>query len=237
MNESFNFGRFGRFLKREFSLNFVKVLIPLAAMAFLLLLYLWFSFQHYPGAEALIAFLYMGGATIVLVLTSKIANSFQQKTTCIDYLTVPASMLEKFLTKVIRHFIVPMTFLSLLIKIGLLCYDISALSEAYFSMVGAMVAVCGIFLFWGAVFRRFAVFVGGVVVTATILLMRYLFKTILDTADLMWFDSFRIFFQNLTDTELNLLMFIGGALFFIGCAIATYFVYRRKEMKVKLFNW
>ena len=239
MNETFNIKRFWAYLRRDFALNIVKVTVPLLAMAFLLLMYLWFKFQHYPGAEAMLVFLMMGGAVIVLIMSSKIANSFQQKTSCADFLTVPASMPEKFLTKIVRHFIVPMTFLAVMVRIGVHYENDETLTESFVPLVDMMLLAGGIFLFWGAVFRRLAAVVAVVIVAAIVILLRYMTMNVLDSMNLMWLDPVRIYLQNCDNPKLRIYTFLSvfAALFFIGSAIAAYFIYRRKEMKVKLFNW
>jgi len=243
MNETFNIKRFWAYLRRDFALNALNILVTLGVVMLLMWLGVWFwHYQHYPAGEGLVGFATVGGAALVLVRTSMIANTFQRKTACTDFLVLPASMLEKYVAKIIRHFLVPTIIVAATARIVYTFEYEKDVQDMFVPFVDLAVFASGIFLFWGAVFRRFAAAVAILVITAIVLIVRYFRDSLTEmlmTMDMMWLDPVRVYVQSGDDpdTRLFILLSILAALFFIGSAIAAYFIYRRKEMKVKLFNW
>jgi len=130
-----------------------------------------------------------------------------------------------------------MIFLTVSVKICFHYEDSNNLNESYVPLLGLMVFLGGIFLFWGAMFRRFAAVVAVAVIAAIVVLVRYL-VVIMQDKDLMWLDPIRVFIQrNVTTVEsLNWLWTIFAIVFFVFSAVAAYFIYRRKQLNVKLFN-
>ncbi len=238
MNKTFNIKRFWTYLRRDFVLNAKQIAAPLAAILFMMAMYLWCHYQHYPSRSGFLGFLMSVGAVLVLIMTSRITNTFQSKTSCTDLLVAPASMLEKYVVKIIRHFVLPMIFLAVSVKICFHYEDSNNLNESYVPLLGLMVFLGGIFLFWGAMFRRFAAVVAVAVIAAIVVLVRYL-VVIMQDKDLMWLDPIRVFIQrNVTTVEsLYWLWVIFAIVFFVLSAVAAYFIYRRKQLNVKLFNW
>ena len=242
MNETFNIKRFWAYLRRDFALNALNILVTLGVVMLLMWLGVWFwHYQHYPAGEGLVGFATVGGAALVLVRTSMIANTFQRKTACTDFLVLPASMLEKYVAKIIRHFLVPAIVVAATAWGVFYIRDAHDLHVAFVPLVSLAVFASGIFLFWGAVFRRFAAVVAVLVITAIILIIRYFrysFNEVMMSMDFMWLDPVRVYVQSGDDpdTRLYVLLSILAALFFIGSAIAAYFIYRRKQQNVKPFN-
>ncbi|MBO7599174.1 MAG: hypothetical protein J6T70_19230 [Bacteroidales bacterium] len=241
MNTVFNFKRFWMHLQRDFILNTKQYVAPSGAMVVVLLFYLWSIFQHYPMIVTLFGLIMFGGAMMVLAQTSMISNSFQIKTICTDYLTNPASMFEKYLTKIVKHFVLPMIVYVIVFKIALSFQEV----ENFFApVIITVVFLSGIFLFWGAVLRRFAMVVVILLITTVLLLLRYLSELFLDAINFMWLDPVRVYFQSgnftgggFTNGELTVLFAILASLFFVFNAVVSFFIYRNKELSIKQFNW
>lgn len=241
MNTVFNFKRFWMHLKRDFILNTKQYVAPAGAMVVVLLFYLWSIFQHYPMSDTLFGLIMIGGAMMVLAQTSMISNSFQIKTICTDYLTNPASMFEKYLTKIIKHFVLPMIVYVIVFKITLSFQEI----ENFFApVIITVMFLSGIFLFWGAVLRRFAMAVVIFLITTVLLLLRYLSEFFLDSINFMWLDPVRVYFQSgnytggvFESNEVTVLFAILASLFFMFNAVVSFFIYRNKELSIKQFNW
>lgn len=241
MNTVFNFKRFWMHLKRDFILNTKQYVAPAGAMVVVLLFYLWSIFQHYSMSNTLFGLIMIGGAMMVLAQTSMISNSFQIKTICTDYLTNPASMFEKYLTKIIKHFVLPMIVYVIVFKITLSFQEF----EYFFApVIITVVFLSGIFLFWGAVLRRFAMAVVIFLITTVLLLLRYLSEFFLDSINFMWLDPVRVYFQSgnytggvFTSNEVTVLFAILASLFFVFNAVVSFFIYRNKELSIKQFNW
>lgn len=241
MNTVFNFKRFWMHLKRDFILNTKQYVAPAGAMVVVLLFYLWSIFQHYSMSNTLLALILIGGAIMVLAQTSMISNSFQIKTICTDYLTNPASMLEKYVAKIIKHFVLPMFFYAIVLKIAFLFRE---KVEIVAPTIITVVFLSGIFLFWGAVLRRFAMAVVIFLITTVLLLLRYLSEFFLDSINFMWLDPLRVYFQSgnytggvFTSNEVTVLFAILASLFFVFNAVVSFFLYRNKELSIKQFNW
>ena len=241
MNTVFNFKRFWMHLQRDFILNTKQYVAPAGAMVVVLLFYLWSIFQHYPMSDTLFGLIMIGGAMMVLAQTSMISNSFQIKTICTDFLTNPASMFEKYLTKIIKHFVLPMIVYVIVFKIALSFQEF----EYFFApVIITVVFFSGIFLFWGAVLRRFAMAVVIFLITTVLLLLRYLSEFFLDSINFMWLDAVSVFFKSgnfagggFTNGEFTVLFAILASLFFVFNAVVSFFIYRSKELNIKQFNW
>lgn len=241
MNSTFDIKRFWMCLKRDFILNAKQYIAPSASIVMVLLFYLWVCFQHYPAKETLFALIMIGGAMMVLAQTSMISNSFQIKTICTDFLVNPASMTEKYVVKIIKHFVLPMIFYAVAFKIALHFQE----DAGFFApVVISVVFLSGIFLFWGAVVRRFALLIVVLLITVALVLFRYLAELFFDSINLMWLDPVRVYFQSgnftgggFTSNQVTVLFAILASLFFVFNAVAGYFIYRDKELNVKLYNW
>jgi hypothetical protein len=106
---------------------------------------------------------------------------------------------------------------------------------AWLAIIAALVFVSGIFLFWGALFRRFAAMWAISAITALVLLI-YHFRFDIDRMNLMFLDPWRVYFNGMSDAGVAIFFNIVAAIFFIINAVIGYFIYRRKQQIVKPFN-
>ena len=249
MNSVFNIKRFWAYLKREIVVNPKRVYIPAGLMIVLLGVFMLvkscavISFNdgtvvrnaYYNAAESLMVFLGLGGAALVLIYTSQVSNCFAQKTSCTDFLTVPASMLEKYIGKIVVNFFIPLNIYVLTFGIAQYALNDNEWLEIWLGFIAGTVFVSGIFLFWGALFRRVAALWAVLAITASVLLI-YHFRFDIDRMNLMFLDPWRVYFNGMSDAGVAIFFNIVAAIFFIINAVIGYFIYRRKQQIVKPFN-
>jgi hypothetical protein len=249
MNSVFNIKRFWAYLKREIVVNPKRVYIPAGLMIVLLGVFMLvksyavISFNdgtvvrnaYYNAAESLMVFLGLGGAALVLIYTSQISNCFAQKTSCTDFLTVPASMLEKYVSKIVVNFIIPTTLYAAMFGYTMYSWNKPDTLTAWLAITAALVFVSGIFLFWGALFRRVAALWAVLAITASVLLI-YHFRFAIERMNLMFLDPWRVYFNGMSDAGVAGFFNIVAVIFFIISAVIGYFIYRRKQQIVKPFN-
>ncbi|MBR2104544.1 MAG: hypothetical protein IKQ30_04600 [Bacteroidales bacterium] len=248
MNSVFNIKRFWAYLKREIVVNPKRVYIPAGLMTVLFGAFLLVKFAAGDSgdgvvamnslknaAESLTGFLGFGGAALVLIYTSQISNCFAQKTSCTDFLTVPASMLEKYVSKIVVNFIIPTTLYAAMFGYTMYSWYKPDTLTAWLAIIAALVFVSGIFLFWGALFRRVAAMWAVSAITALVLLI-YHFRFDIDRMNLMFLDPWRVYFNGMSDAGVAGFFNIVAAVFFIISAVIGYFIYRRKQQIVKPFN-
>ena len=248
MNSVFNIKRFWAYLKREIVVNPKRVYIPAGLMTVLFGAFLLVKVAAGDSgdgvvamnslknaAESLTGFLGFGGAALVLIYTSQISNCFAQKTSCTDFLTVPTSMLEKYVSKIVVNFIIPTTLYAAMFGYTMYSWNKIDTLTAWLAIIAALVFVSGIFLFWGALFRRVAAMWAVSAITALVLLI-YHFRFDIDRMNLMFLDPWRVYFNGMTDAGVAIFFNIVAAVFFIISAVIGYFIYRRKQQIVKPFN-
>ena len=248
MNSVFNIKRFWAYLKREIVVNPKRVYIPAGLMTVLFGAFLLVKFAAGDSgdgvvamntlknaAESLTGFLGFGGAALVLIYTSQISNCFAQKTSCTDFLTVPASMLEKYVSKIVVNFIIPITLYAAMFGYTMYSWNKTDTLTAWLAIIAALVFVSGIFLFWGALFRRVAAMWAISAITALVLLI-YHFRLDIDRMNLMFLDPWRVYFNGMSDAGVAGFFNIVAVVFFIISAVIGYFIYRRKQQIVKPFN-
>ena len=248
MNSVFNIKRFWAYLKREIVVNPKRVYIPAGLMTVLFGAFLLVKVAAGDSgdgvvamnslknaAESLTGFLGFGGAALVLIYTSQISNCFAQKTSCTDFLTVPASMLEKYVSKIVVNFIIPTTLYAAMFGYTMYSWNKTDTLTAWLAIIAALVFVSGIFLFWGALFRRVAAMWAVSAITALVLLI-YHFRFDIDRMNLMFLDPWRVYFNGMSDAGVAGFFNIVAAVFFIISAVIGYFIYRRKQQIVKPFN-
>jgi hypothetical protein len=248
MNSVFNIKRFWAYLKREIVVNPKRVYIPAGLMTVLFGAFLLVKFAAGDSgdgvvamntlknaAESLTGFLGFGGAALVLIYTSQISNCFAQKTSCTDFLTVPASMLEKYIGKIVVNFFIPLNIYVLTFGIAQYALNDNEWLEIWLGFIAGTVFVSGIFLFWGALFRRVAALWAVLAITASVLLI-YHFRFAIERMNLMFLDPWRVYFNGMSDAGVAGFFNIVAAIFFIINAVIGYFIYRRKQQIVKPFN-
>lgn len=248
MNSVFNIKRFWAYLKREIVVNPKRVYIPAGLMTVLFGAFLLVKVAAGDSgdgvvamnslknaAESLMGFLGFGGAALVLIYTSQISNCFAQKTSCTDFLTVPASMLEKYVSKIVVNFIIPTTLYAAMFGYTMYSWNKTDTLTAWLAITAALVFVSGIFLFWGALFRRVAAMWAISAITALVLLI-YHFRFDIDRMNLMFLDPWRVYFNGMTEEGVAGFFNIVAVVFFIISAVIGYFIYRRKQQIVKPFN-
>lgn len=248
MNSVFNIKRFWAYLKREIVVNPKRVYIPAGLMVVLFGAFLWVKFAaddsadgavrmqaFKDAAQSLMVFLGFGGAALVLIYTSQISNCFAQKTSCTDFLTVPASMLEKYVSKIVVNFIIPITLYAAMFGYTMYSWNKPDTLTAWLAITAALVFVSGIFLFWGALFRRFAALWAVLAITASVLLYSH-FRLAIRRMNFMFLDPWRVYFNGMSDVDVAIFFNIVAAIFFIINAVIGYFIYRRKQQIVKPFN-
>lgn len=248
MNSVFNIKRFWAYLKREIVVNPKRVYIPAGLMTVLFGTFLLVKVAAGDSgdgvvamnslknaAESLTGFLGFGGAALVLIYTSQISNCFAQKTSCTDFLTVPASMLEKYVSKIVVNFIIPITLYAAMFGYTMYSWNKPDTLTAWLAITAALVFVSGIFLFWGALFRRFAALWAVLAITASVLLYSH-FRLAIRRMNFMFLDPWRVYFNGMSDVDVAIFFNIVAAIFFIINAVIGYFIYRRKQQIVKPFN-
>lgn len=248
MNSVFNIKRFWAYLKREIVVNPKRVYIPAGLMTVLFGAFLLVKVAAGDSgdgvvamnslknaAESLTGFLGFGGAALVLIYTSQISNCFAQKTSCTDFLTVPASMLEKYVSKIVVNFIIPTTLYAAMFGYTMYSWNKTDTLTAWLAIIAALVFVSGIFLFWGALFRRFAALWAVLAITASVLLYSH-FRLAIRRMNFMFLDPWRVYFNGMSDVDVAIFFNIVAAIFFIINAVIGYFIYRRKQQIVKPFN-
>ena len=248
MNSVFNIKRFWAYLKREIVVNPKRVYIPAGLMTVLFGAFLLVKVAAGDSgdgvvamnslknaAESLTGFLGFGGAALVLIYTSQISNCFAQNTSCTDFLTVPASMLEKYVSKIVVNFIIPISIYAAMFGYTMYSWNKPDTLTTWLAIIAALVFVSGIFLFWGALFRRFAAMWAISAITALVLLI-YHFRFDIDRMNLMFLDPWRVYFNGMSDAGVAGFFNIVAAVFFIISAVIGYFIYRRKQQIVKPFN-
>ena len=248
MNSVFNIKRFWAYLKREIVVNPKRIYIPAGLMTVLFGAFLWVKVAAGDSgdgvvamntlknaAQSLMGFLGFGGAALVLIYTSQISNCFVQKTSCTDFLTVPASMLEKYVSKIVVNFIIPITLYAAMFGYTMYSWNKPDTLTAWLAITAALVFVSGIFLFWGALFRRFAALWAVLAITASVLLYSH-FRLAIRRMNFMFLDPWRVYFNGMSDVDVAIFFNIVAAIFFIINAVIGYFIYRRKQQIVKPFN-
>ena len=248
MNSVFNIKRFWAYLKREIVVNPKRVYIPAGLMTVLFGAFLLVKVAAGDSgdgvvamnslknaAESLMGFLGFGGAALVLIYTSQISNCFAQKTSCTDFLTVPASMLEKYVSKIVVNFIIPTTLYAAMFGYTMYSWNKPDTLTAWLAITAALVFVSGIFLFWGALFRRFAALWAVLAITASVLLYSH-FRLAIRRMNFMFLDPWRVYFNGMTEEGVAGFFNIVAVVFFIISAVIGYFIYRRKQQIVKPFN-
>lgn len=238
MNSVFNIKRFWWYLKREMVFDH-KLLFQIMSVTFVALLaYVLFSkVLGYESVSGFIAGLLFGlGVICVGYFTSEISSCFKKKPICVDYLTVPASMLEKYLTKIIKHFLIPFLVYMIALRI---CQFIEDSNHVLFEftrmdmlLTGILLLESAYLLFFGVFFRRFAI------------VWALVFNTVVSTVfgacalfiNFMSIDPIRVYLQMHGGSRLELFA-ASSAVIMIISIIVSYFIYRRKELHVKPLNW
>ena len=245
MNEVFSFFRLSKLLKLQFRLAAKPLILYASVSLFFYLLTVWLigmksdSGRIWEGFWILTCITGTGG---VLLVSSAVCANIRKKITFQTFNLLPASNLEKILSRVLICNILPLTIwlvLSFLLHLNddfafYLGFGESGAMISHTVMFFILMWLSSLSTFWGVVFRRFG-FVAFIVMTTLfiVLLVNWLTE-----ADLMFLDPI-IRFISSDATYKNLLLVTGlffGLLTLINLT-AAYFVYRRKEMKVKLLNW
>lgn len=238
MNSVFNIKRFWWYLKREMVFDH-KLLFQILSVTLLAIIsYVLFSkVLGYESVSDLIAGLLFGlGIICIGYFTSEISSCFKKKPICVDYLTVPASMLEKYLSKIVKHFLIPFLLYMIALRILQFIEDPNHILFDFtrVEMLLSSILLCesSYFLFFGVIFRRFAI-VWALVLNTVV---STFFGACALFINFMPFDPIRVYFQTHGGSRL-MLGSITCVVIMIISIIVSYFIYRRKELHVKPLNW
>ena len=234
MNEVFSFKRFWAFLKREAVLNKKMIYIPAAILFALLAVYLWleFSLEARQASDFFVSLTVFGAFGYVVFYSSMISKCFAEKPLCIEFLAAPASMPEKYLTKIITHFLIPLITFEVVLLVVTAVQNDSDGWNVFYHTTAAVVFLSGIFLFWGAVFRRFAA--GAAILAITVFAVAV--RLGLTEINFMFLDPLRVYCESRHD-NVYVLFNTSAAVFFVVCAVAGYFIFSRKQLIVKRLNF
>ena len=244
MNEVFSFSRLSKLLKLQFRLAAKPLILYASVSLFFYVLTLWLigtqsGKRIWDGFWILTCITGTGG---VLLTSSAVCANIRSKIAFQTFNLLPASNLEKILSRVLICNILPLTIwlvLSFLLHFNddfafNLGFGEPTVVIVHTVMFFILVWLSSLSTFWGVVFRRFG-FVAFVVTTTLfiVLIVNWLIE-----ANLMFLDPVFRFISN-DATYKNLLLVTGlffGLLTLINLT-AAYSVDRRKEMKLKLLNW
>ena len=238
MNSVFNIKRFWTYLKREMVFDHKLLIQVSGVVAVAIVVYLFFAkvIDRASLADFIVGLICGLGVIFVAYFTSEISSCFKNKPICVDFLTVPASMLEKYLTKLIKHFLIPSLLYICAWKVFQFIEDpthpLFEFSRADKLIVTIILYESALFLFAGVFFRRFAALwlIGINSVLSTLFGACALF------INFMPFDPIRVYLQTHVGSRLTLAL-ITSVCFMLLSIIVSYFIYRRKELHVKPFNW
>ncbi|MBQ3658218.1 MAG: hypothetical protein II956_15470 [Bacteroidales bacterium] len=241
MNENFTFFRFSKLLKSQFRLAATPLIVYVLATLTFYFLTVWLIGM--PGKskiwEPFWGFTVVIGSAGVLVVSSLICANIRKKIGFQTFNLLPASNLEKFLARVLICNVLPLIIW--VVFSFLLYFNDDFVSKLGFQEknlpVHIILTMCLVWLsslstFWAAVFRRFGLVVFLVFTTLLIVLC----VNWLISANLMFLDPIARFIGG----DLHRLYLVVGlftGFLTIVNLTAAYFVYRRKEIRFKLFNW
>ncbi len=241
MNKTFNFKRFWFVLKEELFLS-TKPLIINTLLTLMLVGVTMYSLYHYEvnttmGFNVILMIVSMLG---VWVLSSRAYSIIRSKTAFASYYTKPASILEKYLSRLIVC-----NFLPVLIWVLLLVlfesndryYDVFIRRYQFADEVVCyfLLGLAPLFFFWGVACRaRFGFFVCILVITLCTVGITYY----LNYGNMMFLDPiWRFVYSDPGRGNCNIVMSILIAVVGIASFVAAYFVFRSRQMDVKFFKW
>jgi len=244
MNKNFSFSRFFKLLKLQFQFAATPLIIYILTTLTFYFLTIWLIRVPIGPSEMWRSFLSLtiiSGTTGVLIMSSLICANVRKKIDFQTFNLLPVSNLEKFLSRVLICNILPLiiwTVLSFLMYLNYVLTSMGGFSERNmpFHIIFAMglVWLSSLSTFWGTVFRRFGFVVFLVFTILLIVLIISLLKNI--NLNLMFLDPVvRFIGKDLHRLYLVVGLFT-GFLTLVNLT-AAYFVYSRKEMRFKLFNW
>ena len=241
MNETFNFKRFWLVLKEELALSSRPLIVNTLATLMLVGVTLYslynFTLSTTTGFNVLLAITSILG---VLFLSSRMYSVIRSKTAFASYYTKPASTLEKYLSRLLLSNILPVVIWLLLFAL-LRCSDQYNYRYIIFSNHAAevisycVVAVASMFFFWGVVCRtRFGFFMSVIVITLCIigiaLYMAY--------CNLMFMDPIvRFIVSDPGFGHLDIVLVTLTAVICLANYVAAYYIFRSRQMNLKLFKW
>ena len=240
MNGVFSFFRFSKLLKSQFRLASTPLIVYVLATLTFYFLTVWLI--KMPGTRIWQPFwgvTCVTGTAGVLIMSSLFCANVRKKIGFQTFNLLPVSNLEKYLARVLIYNVLP------LIIWGVLSFALY-LNDDFVSKLGfekrnlpvhiilamLLVWLSSLAAFWGTMFRRF----GFVVFLVFTTLLIVLTVNWLINANLMFLDPVARFIgKDLHRLYLVVGLFTGSLT--IVNLTAAYFVYRRKEMRSKLFNW
>lgn len=236
MNQFFNIKRFAQVFKQDLVVNYKKIIVGILLMALsVVLAFSTLELNNKVAAMFYFAVIF-GGMAYVVISSSNLSRHFYSKTQCINYLVLPGSNFEKYLSKVIFKTIIPFFLWMLMYYITYIYIDSETLKtpqDFYGGMVFLGALLSSICIFWGAVFRRFAIVFAAVGVTAFIVFLR----TFIEKINFMFLDPIRIYIQSdETSTRLFIVLTIIDVIMFLVCAVLAYFIISRKQLILKPLN-
>lgn len=244
MNAVFNFKRLGNLLKEQIYLS-SKQLIVYITITLTLYLAFWVLIQSdykmNDTSKTIWIMLILSSVFGLLTLSSLVTGNMKTKTSFQAFALLPASNLEKFVSKVLILSIIPLIYW--IIMSFLLYFNESAVERLNF-FVPSHIVMIFLFLwflsmatFWGTLFRRFG-FVIFVVATTLVIVLIVNNSDGFNNTNFMFFDPIIRYIQS-GEGYGRLYFVIGsvtGVLTLINWTL-SYLIYRRKEMNVKFLNW
>ena len=241
MNETFNFKRFWLVLKEELLLT-SKPMIINTLLTLMLVGVTMYSLYHYEvnttmGFNVILMIVSILG---VWILSSRVYGIIRSKTAFASYYTKPASILEKFLSRLIVSNIMPVliwVLLLVLLESNDRYYDVFIRRYRFVDEVVCYVllGLTPLFFFWGVACRaRFGFFVCILVIALAAVGITYYFSY----GNMMFLDPiWRFVYSDPGRVNCNIVMSILIAVVGIASFVAAYFVFRSRQMDVKIFKW
>lgn len=242
MNKNFSFSRFFKLLKLQFHFAATPLLIYVLTTLTFYFLTIWLIRVPIGPIDMWRSFLWLtivSGTTGVLIMSSLICANVRKKIDFQTFNLLPVSNLEKFLSRVLICNILPLiiwTVLSALMYLNDVLTSMGGFNKRNmpFQIIFAMglVWLSSLSTFWGTVFRRFG-FVVFLIFTTLLIVLTIKWS---DTANLMFLDPVVRFIGRDLHRLYLVVGLLTGFLTLVNLT-AAYFVYRRKEIRLKPFNW
>lgn len=237
MNKFFNIKRFWNVLKIDFRLYSTPLIINTAITVsfFLLLVFVaptWFMWE----------WLLFASIVGVITVPGEICGNVRNSNNFRYYFLLPVSNFERFLARMLICHIIPLVvFVTLSFLLYLSDYVVNYI---HYNSVTFPVHIIVLFMilwltslntFFGTLFRK-----GGDVAFVVFMALLVFFGSfILEEINLMFLDPIVRYVQKDQNSFGRLYLVVGciSAVFSLINYAAAYFVYSRKELNVKLFNW
>lgn len=242
MNKIFNINRFWNLLKIEFRLESKPLIINTSVT---LVFYLMLLGIVGSAANGLMWFVWgvMLFTSIVglFLMSAEVCGNVRSHNNFRAFNLLPASNFEKFSARMLVCHVIPV---AIWVALSFLLYCNDDVVErikfnndnypAHVVIVFLIVWLTSLCAFWGTMFRKLGIIAFAVFVTGFIALS----VNVLDDINLMFMDPIMRYVAS--DPSFGNMFIVIGSVVAVFCLInyvASYFVFCRKELNFKLFNW